>query len=565
MLLSRGRSAIRSVCRSAVSVLVLGGTFSAVTWAQGDVAQRAANEPSLDWYRQQNLLAQSRLNGRLNRAFRQAAQEFDVPRDLLAALAYGETRFDETTAPDADGHVGDNGYGVMGLVQNAPGNPLRTAAKLLRIGEAVVKTSPEHNIRAAAALLRRHADKQGLNDTTRKNLAAWYPVVALYSNAQNDAVARVYADDVYNTLNKGVRGQSRRGETVSVLAREVRPDRGRYQDILVSPALDYSPDPPEVSVDSTDYGPALWVPANSGNYAASSRPTSYPIRYVVIHTVQGSYSSAINWFQNPAANVSAHYVVRSNDGQITQMVREKDYAYHAGNRTYNQQSIGIEHEGYVDNPAWYTDAMYRASAALTRAVCLKYNIPMDRAHIIGHNEVPGATHTDPGPNWNWTYYLQLVTQTPTWSAIVDNTTAGRFVASANWNTSSYSSLRYGADYRYADPQPVSDAAWFKFNLPATATYEVYVWYPSNAGYNASTPFVVATTGGNVYVSVNQQVSGGAWVSLGRFNLSAGDYNVVGVSRWTGTAGYVIADAVKIVQRSASLASVQPTQTAATSR
>ncbi|WP_233563504.1 hypothetical protein [Micromonospora musae] len=22
--------------------------------------------------------------------------------------------------------------------------------------------------------------------------------------------------------------------------------------------------------------------------------------------------------------------------------------------------------------------------------------------------MPGATHTDPGPNWNWTYYLRLV-------------------------------------------------------------------------------------------------------------------------------------------------------------
>ncbi len=41
--------------------------------------------------------------------------------------------------------------------------------------------------------------------------------------------------------------------------------------------------------------------------------------------------------------------------------------------------------------------------------------------------------------------------------------------------------------------------------------------------------------------------GGAWVSLGIFNLNAGDYNAVGVSRWTSTAGYVIA-AVRIVRR-----------------
>jgi N-acetyl-anhydromuramyl-L-alanine amidase AmpD len=64
--------------------------------------------------------------------------------------------------------------------------------------------------------------------------------------------------------------------------------------------------------------------------------------------------------------------------------------------------------------------MYRSSAALTRYLCLKYEIPMDRVHIIGHNEVPDPKnsdrlggvdgHTDPGPHWNWSYFMQLVTQ-----------------------------------------------------------------------------------------------------------------------------------------------------------
>lgn len=136
----------------------------------------------------------------------------------------------------------------------------------------------------------------------------------------------------------------------------------------------------------------------------------------------------------------------------------------------------------------------------------------------------------------------------TWETIVDNQTSGRFSASANWSASTYSAQRYGTDYRYASPQSVSDAAWFKFSIPAAAAYDVYVWYPASTGYNSSTPFIVATTTGNQTVRVNQQTGGGAWVSLGTFNLNAGDYNLVGVSRWTSTAGYVIADAVKIVKR-----------------
>ncbi|MEJ7698373.1 MAG: hypothetical protein WKF71_01815 [Pyrinomonadaceae bacterium] len=93
----------------------------------------------------------------------------------------------------------------------------------------------------------------------------------------------------------------------------------------------------------------------------------------------------------------------------------------------------------------------------------------------------------------------------TWETIVDNATTGRFTASANWNTSSYSSQRYGTNYRYATPQAVSDAAWFKVSIPAVANYEVYVWYPASTGYNSSTPFIVATSSGNQTVRVNQQI------------------------------------------------------------
>ena len=162
--------------------------------------------------------------------------------------------------------------------------------------------------------------------------------------------------------------------------------------------------------------------------------------------------------------------------------------------------------------------------------------------------MPNQTHTDPGPNWNWTYYMQLVTQSSSWEKIVDNATAGGFSASANWAASSYSSQRYGADYRYANPQAVSDAAWFAANIPSAGNYQIYVWYPANSGYNSATPFVVSTASGNQVVNVNQQINGGTWVSIGTFALNAGEQNVVGVSRWTNTAGYVIADAVKIVKR-----------------
>ena len=139
-----------------------------------------------------------------------------------------------------------------------------------------------------------------------------------------------------------------------------------------------------------------WVSASSSNYSNYSRDAS-DIDYVIVHTVQGSYDGCISWFQNASASVSAHYVVRSSDGAVTQMVAEEDVAWHAGNWDYNLGSVGIEHEGYVEQPSvYYTEAMYQSSADLTRDIADRNSIPLDRDHIIAHSEVPGATH-DPVP------------------------------------------------------------------------------------------------------------------------------------------------------------------------
>ncbi|MFH8568285.1 N-acetylmuramoyl-L-alanine amidase [Streptomyces sp. NPDC017993] len=157
------------------------------------------------------------------------------------------------------------------------------------------------------------------------------------------------------------------------------------------------------------YPPVHWTPASTSNYTAANRPTQYSIECVVVHVTQETYADTIKLFQDPGHKAAAHYVVRSADGYIGQCVREKDVAWHAGNWDYNTRSIGIEHEGWVDDPTWFTDALYEQSALLTAAICDRFKIPKDRAHIIGHVEVPGADHTDPGQFWDWAHYMELVT------------------------------------------------------------------------------------------------------------------------------------------------------------
>ncbi|WUR84611.1 N-acetylmuramoyl-L-alanine amidase [Streptomyces phaeochromogenes] len=157
-----------------------------------------------------------------------------------------------------------------------------------------------------------------------------------------------------------------------------------------------------------DYPPSEWSPASTSNYTVANRPTSHSVDFVIIHVTQATYSDTLAIFQNPKKKVSAHYVVRSADGHVAQMVRERDIAWHAGNWDYNTRSIGIEHEGWVDKPAYFTNPMYEESAKLTAAICTKYRIPKDRSHILAHYEVPGSDHTDPGPHWDWTRYIRLV-------------------------------------------------------------------------------------------------------------------------------------------------------------
>lgn len=182
---------------------------------------------------------------------------------------------------------------------------------------------------------------------------------------------------------------------------------------------------PQMNTKSTEYGPAIFNPSASCNVGSRSGTA---ISAITIHTIQGTYAGAISWSQNCSSNVSYHYVVRSSDGQVTQQVLEGDKAFHVGSE--NSYTIGYEHDGYVDNPVWYTEALYQASAGISRDIITSgYGIPGLRTYygasssttqtlgnctkIKGHQHYPSQSHTDPGINWNWEKYYRLINNTPT--------------------------------------------------------------------------------------------------------------------------------------------------------
>jgi hypothetical protein len=327
----------------------------------------------------------------LKAKFETAARKYKVPVELLLAMGYYNTLW-EMPPPSASAYrkgdpEGRGDYGIMQLTQNPSRNTLGKAAKLTGLSKARLKNDRSANIEGGAAFLSHLVGK-----TKPKRLDGWQEALTQYADTD------LYASQVYGVLREGASTTISTGEHLKLSPQNVE-----------------VPQVYTAQSGATDYPQALWRPAASCNYTNSNRETSYDVRKIVIHVAEGSYSGTISWFENCAAQASAHYVV-SSKGRIAQCVRDEDIAWHAGWWDTNTHSIGIEHAGFIDNPEWLTRSMYHASARLSAWCCKEYEIPIDRKHIIGHDEVPGCSgsgggvdcHTDPGPYWNWNKYMLLI-------------------------------------------------------------------------------------------------------------------------------------------------------------
>lgn len=152
-------------------------------------------------------------------------------------------------------------------------------------------------------------------------------------------------------------------------------------------------------------------PAALGNFSRGRRSR---ISLLVLHTMEGTLHGTAAWFANPEAHASAHYGL-SVDGLVYRFVRDEDTAWHAGNGEVNAISLGIELEGHSDDPDAFTPKMLDALTQLCADLCHRYGIKPDRAHVMGHCDVPdprhvgqhgGANHhTDPGPHFPWEAFL----------------------------------------------------------------------------------------------------------------------------------------------------------------
>jgi hypothetical protein len=335
------------------------------------------------------VLAQTKSS--LKAEFETAARKYKVPIELLLAMGYYNTLW-EMPPPSASAYrkgdpAGRGDYGIMQLTKNPSRNTLGGAAKLTGLSKARLKNDRSANIEGGAAFL---SDLVG--KTRPKRLNGWQEALTRYAGTD------LYASQVYRVLKGGASLTISTGERLKLSPQDVEVPR-----VYTAES------------DAIDYPESVWRPAATCNYTNSTREISHDVRKIIIHVAEGSYSGTIGWLQDCAARASAHYVV-NRDGEMAQCVRNEDIAWHAGWWDTNTHSIGIEHAGFIDNPEWFTRSMYHASARLSAWCCKKYEIPIDRKHIIGHDEVPGCSgsgggvhcHTDPGLYWNWNKYMRLV-------------------------------------------------------------------------------------------------------------------------------------------------------------
>ena len=145
--------------------------------------------------------------------------------------------------------------------------------------------------------------------------------------------------------------------------------------------------------------------APSPNHDA--RPEGGPVDTLVLHyTGMRSAGEAIQRLRDPAAAVSAHYVVEE-DGSVWRLVPEARRAWHAGishwrgREALNGRSIGIE----IVNPGH--EWGYRPFPALQMAavcdLCLEIltRHPILPRDVVAHSDIAPDRKQDPGELFDW--------------------------------------------------------------------------------------------------------------------------------------------------------------------
>jgi len=146
-----------------------------------------------------------------------------------------------------------------------------------------------------------------------------------------------------------------------------------------------------------------FIDAPSPNFDARVRP---PDMILLHYTGMPTGEAALARLRDPAARVSAHYVVEE-DGRVFALVPEARRAWHAGKsfwkgeRDINGSSIGIEivNPGHEFGYRPFPDVQVCAVIELVADIRERWAVA--DARILGHSDVAPGRKEDPGELFPW--------------------------------------------------------------------------------------------------------------------------------------------------------------------
>jgi len=137
------------------------------------------------------------------------------------------------------------------------------------------------------------------------------------------------------------------------------------------------------------------------------RPEGAVVDMLVVHyTGMRSAEAALDRLRDPAAKVSAHYLI-DEDGTLHRLVAEEMRAWHAGVSHWrgatdiNSRSIGIElvNPGHEFGYRAFPEAQIAAFRELALDILARHPIPA--GNVVGHSDVAPTRKTDPGEFFPW--------------------------------------------------------------------------------------------------------------------------------------------------------------------
>ena len=380
-----------------LTMVALAGFLAACSAAGGDTSVDARVD--------------TRSPGTMSRSFGRAAERAAVPRDLLVAIAHVEQGLDiPARRLDLEDDAAVPAAGPL-MLRHGKLDTLARGAKLASTTELALRQDADLALDAGALVLAELGNQTGARAS---DLGSWRSALEEMSGYADAQHREEYAHRVFATLARGGNLEARDGEVIYLDKHDLPPTL----------TLDVSSKLHALAV--SQFPGALWVPTSCTNKCTDGRGGN-AITTIVIHDTEGGWDASVATLQNDPQK-SVQYIV-GTDGKVAQFVTEETTAWHAGNFYFNQRSVGIEHVGYANKP--FTEPQYAASAKLVDYLAKKYNVAKDRAHIIGHDQIPNGTniaesaapcsdspkaceanvnfggashHTDPGV-WEWPTFM----------------------------------------------------------------------------------------------------------------------------------------------------------------